>query len=129
MAALAEVTQLERPKFSGSHPSWGVLLQSWVQLCNKVHVTALLLPGSRNPNGGPRIRSLLERFEAMYIPTSDCGCWLWMGAISRVVKHPVYDIGYGSISMGPGQPIIGSHVASWLLFRGPLPEGHEVCHK
>lgn len=54
------------------------------------------------------IESKIER-----IP--ECGCWIWIAALYR-------DKRYGRFG---GQP---AHRVSWELFRGPIPEGLNVCH-
>lgn len=59
--------------------------------------------------------SPIERFEEMYIPEPNSGCWLWIG---RSLK------GYGRFG--------GSHYAhrlSFQLFNGPIPKGMWVCHR
>lgn len=51
------------------------------------------------------------------------GCWIWTGR-----KH---DFGYGEIWRGAGTSSLGpvrAHVASWILHRGPIPEGMFVLH-
>jgi hypothetical protein len=46
-------------------------------------------------------------------------CWIWPGAR--------YMNGYGIIGWGDGSPI-GVHIASYLVFVGPIPDGLYVCH-
>lgn len=49
-------------------------------------------------------------------------CWIWTGVTGRK--------GYGRIGVGrrdEGQ--IGTHVASWMLAFGPVPEGKCVLHR
>lgn len=58
----------------------------------------------------------LDRFHAQTVKT--LGCWVWIG--NRVN-------GYGRISV-EGK-IIPAHRFSYSTFRGPIPEGLEVCHK
>jgi hypothetical protein len=81
----------------------------------------------RTTGSGRRNRTLLERFEEKYVPTSDCGCWLWLGALMGRTDA-ASDNRYGQIALGLGRPVIGAHCASWLLFRGAIPDGLEVCH-
>lgn len=50
------------------------------------------------------------------------GCWLWTGAVK--------DGGYGCFTMKVDgrKRGISAHTAMHLLFRGPVPPGHDVCH-
>lgn len=66
---------------------------------------------------------LMERFEGMYTPEPNSGCWLWLGA-------PTFR-GYGEIKVWITDKIKRSqraHRVSWTLFRGPIPPGMVVCH-
>lgn len=62
-------------------------------------------------------RTDMERFLAKMTRAAN-GCWIWTGA-SR-------GVGYGAIMLH-GR-VIDAHRASWLLHRGPIPEGHVVMH-
>lgn len=64
--------------------------------------------------------SLIQRFEAKYIPEPMSGCWLWIGAVSG-------GTGYGSI--GVDGKICNAHKVSWLIHRGQVAKGLYVCHK
>jgi hypothetical protein len=46
-------------------------------------------------------------------------CWIWTGYVNQD--------GYGRI-MVPGGPVT-THIFSWKLTNGPIPEGMCVCHK
>ncbi len=47
-------------------------------------------------------------------------CWLWTAHTNH---------GYGRIYRGvKGRRMILAHNASWILHRGPIPSGKEVCH-
>lgn len=46
-------------------------------------------------------------------------CWLW-------TAHRSLD-GYGSMHAGRKQ--WRAHRLAWVLFRGPIPDGHFVCHR
>lgn len=61
------------------------------------------------------------RFEEKVerIPTS--GCWLWTGSLQPT--------GYGQFRIDPKGKSIGAHRASWMLYRGGMPENMNVCHK
>ncbi len=62
--------------------------------------------------------TFLERFWK-YIEKTD-SCWLWTGHTSW---------GYGKLGRGGrGGGEVKSHVASWLIHRGEIPEGLFVCH-
>lgn len=61
--------------------------------------------------------SNLERFNAKCHVDPETGCWEWAGA-----RNPK---GYGKFKIGEA---IGAHRASWLLYRGPIPDGLCVCH-
>lgn len=69
----------------------------------------------------PKVRkTALERFEAKYIPVTESGCWLWIGA-----KHDKY--GYGSFLFNGVIKL--AHRASYELFIGKIPEGLYLDHK
>lgn len=59
----------------------------------------------------------LERFTAKYRIDAS-GCWLWIGA--------KYYNGYGVFTLDDGNHT--AHRAAWLLLRGPIPHGMDVCH-
>lgn len=52
------------------------------------------------------------------------GCWLWTGSRSRADYG---QIGVGSRTTGRGNK--GAHRVSYELFKGPIPDGHDVCHR
>lgn len=68
------------------------------------------------------MKTLEERLLEKVIPEPNSGCWLWFGSANGD--------GYGNISRDgvKGSPIIQAHRASWLLYKGPLPEGRCVLH-
>lgn len=69
-----------------------------------------------------KIRSIKERFESKLDKTSSFqGCWLWTAAKQK---------GYGCLQIGThGKPKLESaHRISWMLYRGPIPEGKDVLH-
>ena len=63
--------------------------------------------------------SLLDRFEAKYIPEPNSGCWLWTAYLN---EH-----GYGKLRVD-GRSMNAQRV-SWELHRDPVPDGVLVCHK
>ena len=70
-----------------------------------------------------RIKTTEERFIDKY-EIMDTGCWEWTG--SKLPK------GYGLLGMkdpdGKWRPK-GAHRISYILYKGPIPEGMEVCHE
>ena len=64
---------------------------------------------------GTTLNSFLAMCDASRGPDS---CWLWLGGVSA---------GYGTVSIN-GQPT-RSNRASWLLHKGPIPDGLVVCHE
>lgn len=50
----------------------------------------------------------------------ESGCWEW-----RRFIHP--RTGYGHTTR-PGGALIGAHVLSYEVFKGPVPEGHVIDH-
>jgi len=67
------------------------------------------------------LHGLIERFVCSFSPEPMSGCWLWTGPANSHWN------GYGSTSVG--RKVITAHRASWLIFKGPIPEGMLVCHK
>ena len=62
-----------------------------------------------------------ERFLLRVSPEPNSGCWLWDGAWRSD--------GYGA-STSPGfKGTKQAHIVSWLLFRGPIPNGLFVLHR
>lgn len=69
---------------------------------------------------GKVTKTLMERFEAKYIPEPMSGCWLWEAVVNNS--------GYGFIHK-TGNPVkAGAHRVSWELHRGPIPDGWDVDH-
>lgn len=62
--------------------------------------------------------SCQERFEDKYIPVTESGCWIWIGA--------TYLNGYGQFFIN--KIVTGAHRAAWMLFKGEIPKGMRVCH-
>ena len=61
---------------------------------------------------------ILERFEQLYIPEPNSGCWLWTGYSPNGR--------YGSIKWY-GKRVL-AHIVSYKLFRGKIIKGHVVDH-
>lgn len=70
------------------------------------------------------IEKLRPRFLAKVERIPGIDCWLWTGAIKNRSGH-------GVIGMGLPRAInklIPAHRLSYLLFKGPIPEGLEIRH-
>lgn len=63
--------------------------------------------------------TVAERFAANVIPEPNSGCWLWTASTTK--------FGYGHMSVD-GR-LTGAHRIAWVLFKGPIPAGAQVCHK
>src|ERR1044071_2384549 len=59
--------------------------------------------------------AILARLWARTEPIPECGCWVWMGAVSRN--------GYGKLSYGR------VHRIAYALIKGPIPPGLTLDHK
>ena len=65
------------------------------------------------------MRGVAERFDALVIKRRPDQCWGWLGT-----KHRQ---GYAKISVnGRHRP---AHRISYMLHKGPIPDGMLVCHK
>jgi HNH endonuclease len=64
-----------------------------------------------------------KRFESKYLPVTESGCWIWEATTGN---H-----GYGRfrISKNPSQALHSAHRASWIIYRGEIPQGMNVCHR
>ena len=60
-----------------------------------------------------------ERIESKVEKVAECGCWIWMGSITTR--------GYGQILSN--NKTFYAHRASYMAFKGEIPEGQYVCHK
>lgn len=58
------------------------------------------------------------RFHAKHEPENEAGCWIWSATTNWG--------GYGQFYLG-GR-LVGAHKAAHQLFKGPVPDGVEVCH-
>jgi hypothetical protein len=71
----------------------------------------------------PNPRPIAERFAEKYEIVPWSGCWLWTGSTMA-------NGGYGKITYHQGdQKQMGAHRVSWLLHKGPIPEGLWVLHR
>ncbi len=60
-----------------------------------------------------------SRFIAK-VKLSKDGCWLWIGSIKQG------GLPYGHFRWG--RRVIVASRAAWLIFKGKIPAGREVCH-
>ena len=64
-------------------------------------------------------KPLLERFLLKVDKTDTC--WLWSAAVNPK--------GYGCLGLGTrGMGVVLAHRASWMLYKGAIPEGLSVLH-
>jgi hypothetical protein len=68
---------------------------------------------------GPKPKPLAERFWSKVDKGGPNGCWVWTGA-----PKPN---GYGYL-WSKGRNIF-AHRLSWIINKGPLPDGLLVCHR
>lgn len=62
-------------------------------------------------------KSIIARFSNKFRKTD--GCWQWLASTG---------MGYGRLARGHIPGTIGAHVVSWMIHRGPIPEGMWVLH-
>jgi hypothetical protein len=60
-----------------------------------------------------------RRFHERFIPVTESGCWLWTEGTSSD--------GYGRMGIR-GRGTLNAHRIAWELYKGPIPEGMQVCH-
>ena len=63
---------------------------------------------------------LVDRFNAKW-ERADNGCWLWTASTAGR--------GYGQLKIPGERKQIYAHRLSWLINRGPVPEGRMVLHR
>lgn len=63
------------------------------------------------------LEKIAAKFETLYIPEPNSGCWLWEG---------YYSAGYGQIAIN--KKYEGAHRVSYLIHKGDIPTGEFVCH-
>lgn len=62
---------------------------------------------------------LIDRFNAKY-QKDESGCWIWIASCAGM--------GYGQIKLPGERRQIYAHRLSYLIHKGPLPEGKQICH-
>jgi hypothetical protein len=77
---------------------------------------------SRRGPRGSNSRTFLERFENLYIPEPNSGCWIWVGGLNGDDK----DGGYGRMRVGKIK--VGAHRWAYENFVGSVPDGFELDH-
>lgn len=65
-----------------------------------------------------RKKSTKERFENLYLPEPNTGCWLWIGG--------TISTGYGSFSIN--SIAVAAHRISYELHKGAIPVGLQIDH-
>lgn len=64
--------------------------------------------------------TLAQKLERNSIPEPNSGCLLWTG--------PYESSGYGQTAV-PGMGNTKAHRAAWIVSKGPIPAGVQICHK
>ena len=64
------------------------------------------------------MKTAKERFDEKWEPVTESGCWIWTAY--------VMPNNYGYFYMGE---IKRAHRASWIIHKGPIPDGMYVLHK
>lgn len=78
-------------------------------------------PAGRGP-GHPA-----KPFHQFYQPEPNTGCWLWVGSL-RPIHGTAGGYGLYTLMKNGKRTSMGAHRASWELYRGPIPDGLNVCH-
>lgn len=66
-------------------------------------------------------RDTNDRFDSMWTPEPNTGCWLWIG-------YPKKN-GYGEFSMGRNRKHIYAHRFSYERAVAPIPHGMQIDHR
>jgi hypothetical protein len=77
-----------------------------------------------------KTRHPLRRFCDKYKVDNISKCWIWTGSRDgdKQGKDSKEKGTYGRFALD-GYKMIGAHRASFILFKGDVPKGMEVCHK
>ena len=73
---------------------------------------------------GKPIMSIEDRLKSHISINPITGCWEWQGSKCHGYGHTIM----GSRTDGTRQPI-SAHRLSYMVFKGEIPKGYEVCHK
>jgi hypothetical protein len=63
------------------------------------------------------VRRLWKRVEKT---VGENGCWLWRGSLRN---------GYGQIRLSNDAGLAYTHIVSWVIANGPVPDGYYVLHE
>lgn len=75
---------------------------------------------SGNLGGSEERRAVIFRHFWAKVQRADAkACWPWVG---QIASH-----GYGVFTVGRER--VRAHRFAWVAARGPIPAGHEVCHR
>lgn len=105
---------------------WGLRLREIASIWNLSEPRMYQIIGpsgaTRIQGGTPAVHLTAELIESRSIPEPNSGCWLWFTRN----KKPGGE-GYGVLqSCGKSY---AAHRASWIVYKGPIPEGMHVCHR
>lgn len=71
---------------------------------------------------------VMQRFSRFYVACLRTKCWNWIGAMDGEPRDGGNPRGrYGRFAID-GYSKVGAHRASYLLFKGEIPAGMQVCH-
>ena len=83
-------------------------------------MTPVTIGGIPIGDGHPRAtKSLVDRFEARYVPEPNSGCWLWTGKVGKS--------GFPILSVTKMESVYATRFA-FETFRGPIPERTQLRH-
>jgi len=85
-----------------------------------MHYMRMKRHGSTDPTKGSR-GTAQERFERLGWNVTESGCWEW--------KEFTNSDGYGRFRMKSGESMVGSHKASYLIYKGEVADGEVVRHE
>ena len=71
------------------------------------------------------LERVCEIFHENYVKNEITRCWIWTGPKHGGKKAPT---GYGQMTRKELKGSVPAHRVSWLLHKGPIPEGLMVCH-
>jgi hypothetical protein len=72
-------------------------------------------------------KSLHDRIEALSIPVTVTGCWLWTGKLDARGYGQMQIAGADQARLALGRTQL-AHRVSWLVYRGAIPAGMCVLH-
>lgn len=90
--------------------------------CDK-HYRRVLFHGTVVPARVVHEGNATERFHQKYVRFPFSGCWIWTGGTRPNARGDLY----GRHWTDSGEST-GAHRFSWLIHKGPIPDGLFVCH-